>query len=369
MSKTQLIFLLAISLILLIAITGCERKVTDRITEAVEAPEFIGSDACQSCHSDIYANFIKSGHPYKLNKVSGAAPTYPYSSVPNPPSGYTWDDITYVIGGYGWKARFIGTDGYIITAGGNNQYNLVDGSWSDYHKDEVKPYNCGSCHTTGFDSDSTKHQDNLPGIIGSWAFPGIQCEACHGPGSLHADAPLQVQMKIDRSAASCGECHIRGDVGKIPASGNFIRHHEQYNELMSTTMASLRCVDCHDPHISTRYTPDEAIVLECESCHWDEEVALENSELPHYNNGIECTDCHMPDADKSALAAGTYEGDLPSHLFAINTDSTAEMIYSEGGSDWANPYLTLEYTCLKSGCHSSETKGWAARHADEVHGD
>jgi hypothetical protein len=50
------------------------------------------------------------------------------------PEGYTWDDISYVIGGYNWKARFINAEGYIITdkpgESGNteylNQYNFAN---------------------------------------------------------------------------------------------------------------------------------------------------------------------------------------------------------------------------------------------------
>ncbi len=49
-------------------------------------------------------------------------------------------------------------NGYIITQGkgdepGNTQYNNLTGEWSDYHADEAngtKPYDCGSCHTTGW---------------------------------------------------------------------------------------------------------------------------------------------------------------------------------------------------------------------------
>ncbi len=35
-----------------------------------------------------------------------------FSRVPDPPEGYTWEDISYVIGGYGWKARFIDLEGH-----------------------------------------------------------------------------------------------------------------------------------------------------------------------------------------------------------------------------------------------------------------
>ena len=48
------------------------------------------------------------------------------------------------------KARFIGLDGYIITAAKDGselktQDNMQDGSWSFYHKGETKPYKCGPC--------------------------------------------------------------------------------------------------------------------------------------------------------------------------------------------------------------------------------
>lgn len=127
---------------------------------------YVTSSVCANCHEDNYNEVKVSGHPYKINKVvDGQAPTYPFSSVPNPPDGFTWNDITYVIGGYGWKARFMDKDGYILTDGLTGvlvQYNipradLADGlpaSWSAYHSNdtEPKPYNCGKCHTTGWQS-------------------------------------------------------------------------------------------------------------------------------------------------------------------------------------------------------------------------
>ncbi|MCJ7659609.1 MAG: hypothetical protein MUO67_10710 [Anaerolineales bacterium] len=84
--------------------------------EDFPGPEFVGATICGGCHPDIYDIFIKSGHPWKLNRVvDGQPPEYPFKEVPDPPEGYSWDDISYVIGGYNWKARFINQDGYIIT--------------------------------------------------------------------------------------------------------------------------------------------------------------------------------------------------------------------------------------------------------------
>ena len=160
---------------------------------------YVGSEGCGYCHTERYGELRRSGHPYKLNRVvDGQPPVYPFSEVPSPPNGLSWDDISYVIGGFGWKARFIGLDGYIITEGGNNQFNLATGEWVDYHTDEKKPYDCGRCHTTGYQADG--HQDGLEGINGQWAEPGIGCEACHGPGSLHARSPTNIPMTVDSRA-------------------------------------------------------------------------------------------------------------------------------------------------------------------------
>ena len=92
--------------------------------------QYVGKEACQRCHGDIYDEFMKSGHAYKLNKVvDGKPPTYPFTELPELPKGITWDDVTYVIGGYNWKARFVGKDGFIITGKEGdteyiNQYNF-----------------------------------------------------------------------------------------------------------------------------------------------------------------------------------------------------------------------------------------------------
>ena len=98
----------------------------------------VGSAACGDCHTDIYADFIDSGHPYKFNIVDGAAPTYPSFvnnslTLPDFISG-GWDEVAGVIGGFGWKARFVGTDGHVMgTAGsmypatGGNQHNFFGG--------------------------------------------------------------------------------------------------------------------------------------------------------------------------------------------------------------------------------------------------
>ena len=355
-----------LALALLVGLIGCDdEQPTDPEDEIRIA--YVGSEGCGYCHTATFNELRKSGHPYKLNKVTdGQPPTYPYSDVPSPPEGVSWNEVAYVIGGFGWKARFIGLDGYIITTGGKNQYNLATGTWSDYHADEKKPYDCGACHTTGYRPDG--HQDDLEGIIGRWEEPGVGCEACHGPGSLHAASPNTVMMNVDTRNSLCGSCHNRGGQNdEILAKGGFIRHHEQFNELQASNHKLLNCVTCHDPHTGVRYNDEEgavAIRVNCEQCHVNARASIQSSPLAAAKGDVDCIDCHMPYESKSALAAGPFVGDIRTHIFKINADSTAEAFTSDGG--FANHYVTTEFACLS--CHEDQDKGWAARNAPDIHG-
>jgi len=276
------------------------------------------------------------------------------------PAGYDWDDISYVVGGYKWKARYLNDEGYFITsappgAPGNNQYNVMTGRWVAYEAGKVKPYDCGRCHTTGYSPEG--HQDNKPGIVGSWVLEGIQCEACHGPGSRHADSQSAADIQVDVSAAACGKCHVRGDPTKIPAKDGFIQHHEQYNEFLASPHVGASCVDCHEPHQKS----DFSIHTACQDCH--EEAAAEFEGSRHERRGLECESCHMPMATKSAEQLGFYKGDVKTHLFRINTDPTAPMFTSDG--KFAYPYVTLGFACLQ--CHQDKDLEWAGDYAPGVH--
>lgn len=350
-----------LSLITALAVSsGCSKKEPTEPAPA-EAATYVGSDLCENCHETIAASFKTTGHPYKLNRMSnGVLPTYPGVSPglagAGTPPNFSWTDVTYAIGGYGWKARFIGTDGYIITAGGQNQFNLADSTWTDYHKDEQKPYDCGPCHTTGYDASG--HQDELQGIVGTWSLPGIQCERCHGTGSEHAVDPFGVRMMVDISSDFCGQCHVRGDPSTIPASGGFIRHHEQYNEMLATTKSFMKCVTCHDPHKRAHWNPD-GIRFSCETCHPGQQMQIPEMAF------MDCVDCHMPYASKSARSLAEYQGDVRTHLFTINTDSLAQMFDTTGF--YANGYLTIEYSCMYGSCHDGDTKGYLSSMASFMH--
>ncbi len=363
MKKVAVLAGLLVVLALLAGLYSLQSEPAD-LASAQEAPfgaEYVGTETCAECHAETAEVFMKSGHAFKLNPVvDGQPPEYPFTELPELPEGYTWDDISYVIGGYNWKARFMDQDGYIITdepgKSGNeeylNQYNFAnpnvgtEAGWTTYHSgEENKQYTCGSCHTTGYDPEG---ENELPGIVGTWAEPGIRCEECHGPGSLHVANPRGVQMAVDRDSELCGQCHIRGAPEAVDASGGFIRHHEQYEELFQSKHAVIDCVQCHDPHVGViqlRQAEVQTTRTQCENCHF-EKAKYQNSEV-HPALGVACIDCHMPRVTKSAVGnAEKFTGDIRTHLMAIDPDQVGQ--FTEDGSE-ALSQLSLDFACRH--CH------------------
>ena len=91
------------------------------------AQDYVGDVICVACHADFpyegfYDGYRDSGHPYKLTFVDGTEPpvgTWPFTPIPPLPvvngTQLHWDSISYVIGNYYWKARFLDQTGLIYT--------------------------------------------------------------------------------------------------------------------------------------------------------------------------------------------------------------------------------------------------------------
>ncbi len=326
---------------------------------------YVGAATCRGCHASIAETFKQTGHAFALNKVAkGAAPAYPYTAVSDPPQGWTWNDIGYVIGGYHWMARFVGAkDGYLVTAEPGatttsttylNQYNFANAdlgtgdTWVSFPAGETPlPFTCGACHTTGYRPDG--HQDQQTGLVGTWAEPGVQCEACHGPGSLHASNPYGIAMQIDRSSELCGKCHRQGNGTQVAAEGGLALLGQQYNELLQSKHFVFNCVACHDPHtgvVQLAQASQPTTRTDCANCHYKEASYQKNPR--HVAQPVACLSCHMPKLEK--IAAGnpdSFMGDGRAHLMAIDPQQTGQ--FSADGTV-ALSQLSLDFACKS--CHA-----------------
>jgi len=365
-------------------------------TAVAQYEDYIGSDACAQCHEDNWNLWQRSGHPYKLMKGELA------KNRPIPlPVGFDWSEISYVIGGYKWKSRYMDENGYIITQdgsdeGGNTQYNYMTNEWVDYHTEDengVRPYSesCGTCHTSAWitnpdPTDLTHNQDGLAGIHGTFVAGGVHCEECHGPG---ADFSFTTGMLVDTSAEACGRCHYRSyppgsEMNGIPANGSatapFIKHHEQYNEHLASPHASMDCTRCHNPHSRGEFsiwkegervydgTGDDGKGAQCGvDCH--SSTMASYAETSMYDYGVTCTDCHMSLATKSGQVTGPHQGDVMTHIFSIDTDPMGNMFNEDNTmvalDDDGKAAVTMDYACQR--CHETATLEELGRFADNFH--
>ena len=324
--------------------------------------EYVGSDVCAGCHAEIAEVFMQSGHAYALNPVvDGQPPEYPFTELSGPPEGYNWEDVAYTIGGYNWKTRFIDQDGYIITdepdASGNeqyrNQYNFAnatvgtDATWVSYHSGEADlPYDCGTCHNTGYNPNG--NQDDLPGLVGTWAEPGVMCENCHGPGGVHIQNPQAVQMVIDRDAEMCTQCHQRSNFQTIDVSDGFIQNHDTAEDLIPGKHVLIDCVICHNPHQGVvQLTMEDDIPntrTQCGDCH-PAQAQYQDSLI--HAAATDCSGCHMPLLIKSAAGdAEIFTADIRTHMVSINPNQIEQ--FTEDGSQIL-PQIGLNYACRH--CH------------------
>lgn len=363
-------------LLLIFAFSACDDDdcIDCDIPDPSSQLKFVGSPTCGSngCHTDIYTVFRESGHPYKLNEVkNGDMPSYPWDSqhdytvaADGPAPGSNVDDLAWVIGGFGWKARFVQSNGLVYTAGDEAQLNLhaPDGEhpWVAYHKDEVKryDYSCFKCHTTGASPEGSWPAGTTG--FGSFVFGGVECEECHGMGSKHMFAPQDFEMTVDRSPDLCGRCHTRDSENRIAVSGGMVRHHEQYDELLHSPHINIGCAGCHDPHASVKYDDvalGEGVRADCLTCHSQYDFVENGGNLVH-PQPADCKSCHMPKAAKSARKDNDYMGDIASHIFSIRTDSGGkDTMWTEDGKfvkldSFGQAHLTLDFACYS--CHVDE---------------
>ena len=351
----------------------------------------IGSAACRACHPDVAALTRVHGHGQALKRIEGAAPQYPApgtrAGVPNPPDALSWNDVSYVIGGYTHSAFFVDANGYVLTDGtaATNTGWVLDfpangttAAFTAYLPNQNTPleydYDCFRCHTTGaqdFDPADPMNQDSRPGILGTWAEPNIECEACHGPGSNHVPNTEARDLFVDSTPQTCAICHTAGDDSDtILAADGYISGNTQYAELRASGgHKNFNCTICHDPHASTVYDADNGIRNVCTVCHSDQNMALHEGKVftrGNYTETLTCVSCHMPFASKNAseataaiVGASGRMGDVRSHVFRIDTAAHGfAAMFSTGGDSvktdaQSRAAVTVDFVCLR--CHTDDT--------------
>ncbi len=196
-----------------------------------EEAEYVGQRECSGCHRELGRDHGESLHALTLQDADEDTILADFSQgedlrmVQFPGEDATrpfdTDDIELVMGAGRYVQRYV----YEIDRGEYAvfpaEWSVVDGEWKPYAIGESWPdspeydwvQNCAGCHTTGLNVRR-----------GRWEDDGVQCEACHGPGSIHAEIAddagsspsdreyeeIRGSIVLIPDAQICGQCHSQG---------------------------------------------------------------------------------------------------------------------------------------------------------------
>jgi len=346
---------------------------------------YLGSAACEGCHQSQYRLWTDSHHALAMAEASKAPVLGDFADAKfsghGQSTGFSTSDGGYIVnaqtdaGIESLRVRYtFGVEPlqqYLLELPGGRMQALAvawdtrdtaDGGQRWFHLnpgDPVAPddplhwtglaYNwnssCADCHsigvTKGFRAkDDTYHTEFIELSVG--------CEACHGPGSIHAQQPQQSYGPVlDVSAPQvevCAPCHSRRSqlaegfqAGERyldfyrPAflqaplyhpDGQILDEVYVYGSFLQSKMyrRGVRCTDCHDPHRATLRLEGNALCLQCHSVAGNPRfptlLRRNYDDASHHfhepgSDAARCVSCHMPER--------TYMGvdDRHDHSFRI----------------------------------------------------
>ncbi|GIV60596.1 MAG: cytochrome c [Rhodothermaceae bacterium] len=344
------------------------------------APEaaYVGKEVCGTCHPDKYETFVRSqmGRSFKPATLQNSAadfenarPVYdPHNDLYYRPfhRGDSLYIMEYRLAGRDTVHKRIEKIDYIIGSGQHTNSHIMevngylyqmpltwyaqDGKWdlppkfaggNNARFSRPIPVQCMTCHNAmpGFVEGSENRFSHVP--------DGIDCERCHGPGSVHVEAmragrAVDVTREIDRTIVNpaklpverqfdvCQRCHMQGaavwkqspmafrpgmrlaDFENVfwprfaDSTHQFIMASHPDRLKMSECFiqtqrrpdpdrGSLTCITCHDPHVPIETMEADHYNQVCQSCHTAPKAATCSEDAAVRARAADnCAGCHMP---------------------------------------------------------------------------
>ena len=379
-----------------------EAGITERTEQqrATGASHYVGSQACQKCHGDIYKRWQKT----PMANVVRDPREHPDAIIPdlstNPLTRFSKEQVNLVYGSI-WKQRYftkIGDDYFPETA----QWDVVHKVWRPYFvatgTDWWAPFyppdnfqrptgpTCDGCHSVDYNIQTKR--------VVEW---NVGCERCHGPGSEHVTHATRDNIlnpaKMDYVAANdvCIQCHSQGRPLTNPIGGKYYdwpvgyrvglnlqnfwqleehplgettfthfadgtahKNRMQGNDFVQSQMYrhGITCFSCHDAHGTENYAqlrePVGKLCLDCHgplSLNGPRTATLE--EHTHHkagSAGSQCVACHMPRIETTIA-----DVKVRAHTFLFIT-----------------PTMTEKYKIPNpcTSCHTDKSSAWAT---EEMH--
>jgi len=335
---------------------------------------YVGMQACRTCHEGVYQTFIQTGMGQSFGvatrqKSAGdfnpahalvydTALDYYYKPYWNNDSLYIMEfrlengdtvhkriqKVDYIVGsGQHTNSNIFNTNGYLFQAPitfytQKQKWDLAPGfeKGASSRFQRLIELECMSCHNAY--PEFVQNSENKFTKV----MTGIDCERCHGPGSLHvadraSNRPVDTSKGPDYTIVNprrlptelqnnvCQRCHLQG-IAVLNDGKTFFDFHPgmKLSEVMTVFMPEyegaqdkmimashvermkksqcyvqsqkMSCITCHNPHISVKFTPRSQYLNACQSCHGastGQQQCTESMAVRATKNN-DCVTCHMP---------------------------------------------------------------------------
>jgi tetratricopeptide (TPR) repeat protein len=385
LTKTLFLFLFSIC----IFFTNCEtptqvNSVENKSPENTylnhsDSARYVGMNTCKLCHQGIYNTFINTGmgKSFDLASKQKSVGDFKNSTFFDKDNDMhykaSWEkdslyiteyrkdkelayerkeQVNYIIGsGQHTNSHIQNVNGYLNQMpmtfySQKKHWDLPPGfeNGMNSHFTRKIGLECMSCHNG--------YPDFVMGSENKYRFVpnGIDCERCHGPGSIHVqqkqmgikiDTSKQIdysivnpsKLPIDLQFDICQRCHLQGNAvlknnhsfydfkpgqklsdhisvflpkyknaddefimashaDRLKQSACFIKSLEKIKtkDELKPYKGAMTCITCHNPHVSVRETNKEVFNDACKNCHG----AKANTLLPSKICKTNCVNCHMP---------------------------------------------------------------------------
>lgn len=364
--------------VLLLATAACEREAPVTAPATAAEAAYVGGAACVECHQEEAASWAGSHHDLAMQVADTETVLGDFSGTSFTHNGITSefsrrdgayrlrsDDadgrmaefaVTHTFGVEPlqqyliemqrgrYQATTIAWDSHPPEAGGQRWFHVygeasVDSNdplhWTGVFQNWNA--NCAFCHSTNLLKNYDPATDSY---ATSWSSIDVDCEACHGPGSLHVAAPERAPLQLAADKVNwvfapgetvahrqpakvavneldtCARCHARRgqlvdaiapgapfldgfrpaflEAGLYHADGQILDEVYVWGSFVQSRMhaAGVTCSDCHDAHSAQLKAPGDAV---CAQCHLMGTYAAESHHRHQPDtDGARCVNCHMP---------------------------------------------------------------------------
>lgn len=361
-------------LILLFTYCGQQQKNTTTEPEWLnlkDSVHYVGMQTCRGCHQSVYDSFIQSemGKSFGIATRQKSAARFDehaivYDKYKNFYYKPFWrqdslfimefrlkgrdtvykrtEHVNYIIGsGQHTNSHVWSEKGYLHQA--PITFYIQEGIWdmapgfedgANSRWNRILSSECLNCHNMYSDFDFSSENKFLT------VAHGIECERCHGPGSLHVQEktvgkiidtskfadrtivnPKKLSMELQTEV--CQRCHLQG-ISVLKEGKNFFdfRPGMKLSDVMDVFMPrykggkeqfimashvdrmkqsqcfiqseKMTCITCHDPHVSVNVTPSATFNATCKNCHTSPEHSCKAPIEKRSVNNDNCFECHMP---------------------------------------------------------------------------